>query len=143
MRVILADPPRVLQNTRNAVQVLLDKGVLESRIVFLSLIAAPEGIHRICKKFPRMKVVTSEIDEGLNSTFQVVPGNDRMPAPCAGTIGRGVPNGSVWCNRRLRRVWRPLLVGIRLSPRFAAGLTTSVLLTHWQPLSRAKAHQNQ
>ena len=53
---------------------LLDKGVLEDRIVFLSLIAAPEGIHRICKKFPRMKVVTSEIDEGLNSTFQVVPG---------------------------------------------------------------------
>ena len=57
---------------------LLDKGVLESRIVFLSLIAAPEGIHRICKKFPRMKVVTSEIDEGLNSTFQVVPGMRRM-----------------------------------------------------------------
>ena len=57
---------------------LLDKGVLESRIVFLSLIAAPEGIHRICKKFPRMKVVTSEIDEGLNGNFQVVPGAIRM-----------------------------------------------------------------
>ena len=61
-----------------ATQVLLNKGVLESRIVFLSLIAAPEGIHRICKKFPRIKVVTSEIDEGLNGNFQVVPGAHQM-----------------------------------------------------------------
>ena len=70
---------RILHIPAMVTQVLLDKGVLESRIVFLSLIAAPEGIHRICKKFPRMKVVTSEIDEGLNGSFQVVPGAHRMP----------------------------------------------------------------
>ena len=55
-------------------QVLLEKGVQESRIIFLSLIAAPEGIQKLCKRFPRMKVVTSEIDEGINGRFQVVPG---------------------------------------------------------------------
>ena len=54
---------------------LLGKGVDEGKILFLSLIAAPAGIHQLCAKYPRMKVVTSEIDHGLDEkTFQVVPG---------------------------------------------------------------------
>ena len=56
-------------------QVVLSKGVDEGKILFLSLIAAPEGIHMVCKKFPRVKVITSEIDEGIDeATFQVIPG---------------------------------------------------------------------
>ena len=56
-------------------QVVLSKGVDEGKILFLSLIAAPEGIHMVCKKFPRVKVITSEIDDGIDeSTFQVIPG---------------------------------------------------------------------
>ena len=55
-------------------QVLLSKGVEEGKILFLSLIAAPEGIHKICAAFPRVKVITSEIDEGIGSDYQVVPG---------------------------------------------------------------------
>jgi uridine kinase len=35
---------------------------------------APEGIHCVCKRFPQLKVVTSEIEEGLNDQFHVVPG---------------------------------------------------------------------
>lgn len=35
---------------------------------------APEGIHYVCKRFPHIKVVTSEIEEGLNDQFCVVPG---------------------------------------------------------------------
>ena len=62
------------QACANAVQVLLSKGVDEGKILFLSLIAAPEGIHRICAGFPRVKVITSEIDEGIGPDFQVVPG---------------------------------------------------------------------
>ena len=61
-------------------QVLLSKGVEEGKILFLSLIAAPEGIHRICAAFPRAKVITSEIDEGIGPDFQVVPGMlDTLP----------------------------------------------------------------
>ena len=55
-------------------QVLLDKGVDEGKILFLSLIAAPEGIHKICGIYPRVKVVTSEIDEAIAPDFQVIPG---------------------------------------------------------------------
>ena len=55
-------------------QVLLEKGVMEGKILFLSLIAAPEGIHKICGTFPRVKVITSEIDAGIGEHFQVIPG---------------------------------------------------------------------
>lgn len=56
-------------------QVLLSKGVEESKILFLCLIAAPAGIHQLCGKYPALKVVTSEIDQGLDEqTFEVVPG---------------------------------------------------------------------
>ena len=55
-------------------QVLLSKGVEESKILFLTLIAAPEGIHRVCEVFPQVKIVTSEIDEGIGKDFQVYPG---------------------------------------------------------------------
>lgn len=35
---------------------------------------APQGVHVVCKKFPRIKIVTSEIDDGLNEEFRVIPG---------------------------------------------------------------------
>ena len=55
-------------------QVLLDKGVKEERILFLSLIAAPEGVQKVCSRFPLLKVVTSEIDQCVDDMFQVRPG---------------------------------------------------------------------
>ena len=46
-----------------AVDVLKSRGVPEGRILFLNLIASPEGIHNFAKKFPRLRVVTAFIDE--------------------------------------------------------------------------------
>jgi len=72
--VMLMDP--ILgsgKSASRALQVLLDKGVAENKILFLTLIAAPEGIHRVCRAFPRVKVITSEIDERMHG-FHVVPG---------------------------------------------------------------------
>lgn len=57
-----------------AVQVLLDKGVQEQKILFLTLIAAPEGVHTLCRQYPALKVITSEIDDCIDSNFRVVPG---------------------------------------------------------------------
>ena len=31
-------------------------------------------MHRVCKQFPFLKIVTSEIDAGLNDQFRVIPG---------------------------------------------------------------------
>ena len=44
------------------------------RIVFLNLIAAPEGIARVEKEHPDVPVFTVAMDERLNSHFYIVPG---------------------------------------------------------------------
>lgn len=73
--VLLLDP--ILGTGNSAVQaisLIIRKGVPESNIIFLNLISAPQGLHVVCKRFPRIKIVTSEIDNGLNEDFRVVPG---------------------------------------------------------------------
>ncbi|PWA42399.1 uridine kinase-like 4 [Artemisia annua] len=43
---------------------LLIKGVPKANIIFLNLISVPQGVHAVCKHFPRIKIVTSEIETG-------------------------------------------------------------------------------
>ncbi|PKU83980.1 uridine kinase-like protein 4 isoform X1 [Dendrobium catenatum] len=74
-QVLLLDP--ILGTGNSAVQailLLLEKGVDEANIIFLNLISAPQGVHVVCKRFPRIKIVTSEIEQGLNEDFRVIPG---------------------------------------------------------------------
>ena len=74
--VLLMDPILGSGNSASrAIKVLLDRGVDEGRILFLTLIAAPEGIHRVCGSYPRLKLVTSEIDSGVDpASGAVTPG---------------------------------------------------------------------
>lgn len=57
-----------------AVQVLLDHGVLESDIIFCCLTAAPEGLVRLASIFPRLQIVTSWLEDGLDAQNFVKPG---------------------------------------------------------------------
>ncbi|KAJ8756218.1 hypothetical protein K2173_024765 [Erythroxylum novogranatense] len=73
-QVSLLDP--VLASGNSAVKpisLLLNKGVPECNIIFLNLIAAPQGIHVVCKKLPKLKIVTSDIDEMLDKDARVIP----------------------------------------------------------------------
>ncbi|KAF9617847.1 hypothetical protein IFM89_039029 [Coptis chinensis] len=73
--VLLLDPVLATGNSAGqAIELLIQKGVPESHIIFLNLISAPEGIHCVCKRFPSLKIVTSEIDAALNEEFRVIPG---------------------------------------------------------------------
>jgi uridine kinase len=54
--------------------VLLGRGVQQDKILFLSITATPEAIHRLCSAFPAMKLLTSEVDRGLDEAFRIVPG---------------------------------------------------------------------
>lgn len=49
-----------------AVDVLKSRGVPESRILFLNLIASPEGVTKFAKRFPKLRVVTAFVDQGLD-----------------------------------------------------------------------------
>ena len=57
-----------------AVQVLLDNNVREERIIFLNLIASPEGIENFAAKYPKVKIVAGEVDDNLDSNKYIVPG---------------------------------------------------------------------
>lgn len=57
-----------------AIDVLKAKGVSENRILFLNLIASPEGLGKFAEKFSSVRVVTAFIDQGLNEKNYIVPG---------------------------------------------------------------------
>ncbi|KAH0897115.1 hypothetical protein HID58_046683 [Brassica napus] len=56
------------------VSVIRSKGVPESHIIFLNVIAAPQGIQGLCKKHPMVKIMTSEINASLTEDSRVIPG---------------------------------------------------------------------
>ncbi|KAK1770577.1 uracil phosphoribosyltransferase [Phialemonium atrogriseum] len=57
-----------------AVDVLKSRGVPEERILFLNLIASPEGINKFITTFPKLRVVTAFVDKGLDDKNYIVPG---------------------------------------------------------------------
>ena len=56
----------------DAIELLKEKGV--TKIKFLCIIAAPEGIKAIEEKHPDVQIYTAAIDEKLNEKAYIVPG---------------------------------------------------------------------
>lgn len=52
-----------------AVEVLKTRGVPEERILFLNIIASPEGIKNFATRFPKLRVVTSFVDQVSQRSF--------------------------------------------------------------------------
>ncbi|KAI0012810.1 uracil phosphoribosyltransferase [Xylariaceae sp. FL0662B] len=57
-----------------AVDVLKSRGVPEERILFLNLIASPQGVQNFATKFPKLRVVTAFVDQGLDDKNYIIPG---------------------------------------------------------------------
>lgn len=73
--VLLLDPMLATGGTAlAAIQVLLDKGVAEEKIIFINLLTAPEGLTAVCRRYPKVKMVTSSIEERLNENAYMIPG---------------------------------------------------------------------
>jgi uracil phosphoribosyltransferase len=73
--VLLLDPMLATGGTAQAaIRLLLDHGVAEERISFISVIAVPEGITAVCRRYPLVRIVTSAIDEQLNENAYMMPG---------------------------------------------------------------------
>lgn len=49
-----------------AIDVLKSRGVPEDHILFLNLIASPEGAQNLAEHFPKVRVVTAFVDQGLD-----------------------------------------------------------------------------
>lgn len=77
--VLLLDPMLATGGSAiKAVEVLIENGVDPGKILFLNLLAAPEGIKRMLSTFPQLRIVTVEIDEGLNDQKYIIPGLVRL-----------------------------------------------------------------
>jgi len=73
--VLLLDPMFATGGSATlAVEVLKQKGVPEHRILFLNLIASPSGVAEFAERFPKLRVVTSFIDQGLDDKKYIIPG---------------------------------------------------------------------
>ncbi|KAJ3107222.1 Uracil phosphoribosyltransferase, synthesizes UMP from uracil [Phlyctochytrium planicorne] len=73
--VLLLDPMLATGGSaKKAVEVLLEHGVLEERILFVNLISCPEGIDYLVTAHPKIKIVTAEVDRGLDGKKYIIPG---------------------------------------------------------------------
>jgi uracil phosphoribosyltransferase len=73
--VVLLDPMLATGGSaKAAIEVLLDKGAEESRITFITVVSCPEGLKAILAAYPKIKIVTGEIDAGLDAKAYIVPG---------------------------------------------------------------------
>lgn len=73
--VLLLDPMLATGGSAaEAVKILKKEGVLESKIIFINLLASKEGIKRIHSEFPEIKIITAEVDPHLNDKAFISPG---------------------------------------------------------------------
>jgi len=62
MNVLLVDPMLATGGSaKMAVQSLIDAGVAPERIIFLNVIACPEGLNAMTTAFPTVKIVTAQV----------------------------------------------------------------------------------
>ncbi|GAA0409070.1 uracil phosphoribosyltransferase [Microbispora corallina] len=73
--VLLLDPMLATGGTAlAAIEVLLGQGVEEDAIVFVTLLSSPEGIKAVHERHPRVRIVTSAVEERLNENAYMIPG---------------------------------------------------------------------
>jgi uracil phosphoribosyltransferase len=74
-RVLLVDPMLATGGSaKTAIEALIRQGVKVENIVFVNLIACPEGINAVLEKYPGLKIVTGVVDPGMNGQKYIVPG---------------------------------------------------------------------
>lgn len=73
--VLLLDPMLATGGSAiKAIEVLLESGVNADRILFLNLIASPEGLHNMHAVYPQVKVISAWVDERLDERSYIIPG---------------------------------------------------------------------
>jgi uridine kinase len=55
-----------------AIRILLDHGVPEDHITFITILASPRGLHALARVFPQVKVIAAALDETLSGQPQIL-----------------------------------------------------------------------
>lgn len=73
--VFILDPMIATGNSAlDCIKLFASKRIPVKNIRFVSLIAAPEGLSKIRKNFPDLKITTAHVDETLSKTGYIIPG---------------------------------------------------------------------
>ena len=74
-QIIILDPMIATGGTGlETLRKLKERGITQDRILFVSIVCAPEGIDVIKSEFPNIKIIAVAIDEKLNDKKFIVPG---------------------------------------------------------------------
>ena len=63
-----------------AIRILLDHGVKEERVVFVTMIASPVGVKAVAALYPKVKIISGALDDGLVGISNYI-------TPGAGNLG--------------------------------------------------------
>lgn len=75
VQVIILDPMLATGNSAiDTIKNFINKGVMEENITFVSLISSPEGLNKVTLKYPKVRIITASLDNGLNSKGYIMPG---------------------------------------------------------------------
>ncbi|KAJ1946711.1 hypothetical protein GGF37_000995 [Kickxella alabastrina] len=73
--VLLLDPMLATGGSAvKCIETLLEAGVKEDRILFINLICSPEGVLAMLEQFPKLQIITAEIDESMDVQKYILPG---------------------------------------------------------------------
>ncbi|NQU63992.1 MAG: uracil phosphoribosyltransferase [SAR324 cluster bacterium] len=61
-------------SAKETIRSLKLKGVQEEKIIFINLVAAPEGIEAVLTAYPGIRLITAEMDTGLDENAYIIPG---------------------------------------------------------------------
>ncbi len=73
-KYVILDPMLATGGTaEQSIEILMENGIREKNITFVSVVSAPEGIDRL-RKFKEATLITASVDERLNDYGYIVPG---------------------------------------------------------------------
>tara|TARA_R110002124_G_scaffold64985_2_gene177504 strand:+ start:311692 stop:312342 length:651 start_codon:yes stop_codon:yes gene_type:complete len=84
--VILVDPMLATGNSAElAADMIMAKGADPKRVIFLVLLAAPEGVKHMASCHKDIRIMSATLDERLNENAYIVPGLGDAGDRCFGT----------------------------------------------------------
>lgn len=73
--IIVLDPMLATGGSaKTAIDVLLSLGASEENMLFFCVVSCPEGVRNLTTNFPKLTLVTGEVDERLNEKKYIIPG---------------------------------------------------------------------
>ena len=73
--IYITDPMLATGNSLiEAIKLYADKKIPLSHIKCICIMAAPEGIENIQRRFPEVEIITAAVDKGINEKGYIIPG---------------------------------------------------------------------